>query len=250
MLNYQVIPLKSGQDNYIWLIHDEQHAIVIDPTEAKIVKAYLTKHDLNLQAILLTHGHADHIGGVKELNLSYQPEIIDNLKQQLFESQIIQIGTFPVFQVMLTPGHTAEHAVYLFDMKHLFCGDVLFSMGCGRVFTNDFDAAYASLRNIKALDPAIRCYPAHEYTANNLRFTSVLDKTPDYYTQFAKFVVMKLSSLQNSLPTLLSDELQYNLFLRCHDPLVWSLVAAASDEIIDSEFNCFVALRKLRNNFS
>lgn len=250
MSNYQVIALKSGQDNYIWLIHDEQNAIVIDPTEAKVVKNYLTKHALNLQAIFLTHGHADHIGGVKELALSYQPEIIDNFKQQLLESQIIQIGTFPTFQVMLTPGHTVEHVVYLFDMKHLFCGDVLFSMGCGRVFTNDFDAAYTSLNTIKALDPRILCYPAHEYTANNLRFTSRLDKTPDYYTQFAKFVVMKLSSLQNSLPTLLGDELQYNLFLRCHDPLVWSLVAAASDEIIDSEFNCFVALRKLRNNFS
>lgn len=250
MLNYQIIALKSGTDNYIWLIHDSMHAVLIDPTEALVVKNYLSQHQLKLQAILLTHGHSDHVGGVSDLVSLYNPDLIDNFHGQLIESQIMQVGDFPAFKVILAPGHTAEHVVYLFDDQHLFCGDVLFSLGCGRVFTNDFAAAYDSLMKIKALPAATLCYPAHEYTLNNLRFTTMFDQTQDYYVEFAGSVQMKLSSLQNnSLPTRLDGELKYNLFLRCNEVVIWQLVAEHIGEEITDEFSCFVALRNLRNNF-
>lgn len=249
MSNYHIIALKSGADNYIWLIHDSVHAVLIDPTEALIVKNYLSQNQLKLQAILLTHGHSDHVGGVSELVSLYNPDVIDNFHGQLFELQIIQVGDFPEFKVILAPGHTVEHVVYLFDDQHLFCGDVLFSLGCGRVFTNDFAAAYDSLVKIKALPAATLCYPAHEYTLNNLRFTTMFDQTPDYYTKFAEEVQVKLTNLQNSLPTQLGGELKYNLFLRCDDVAVWQLVSESIGEEITDEFSCFVALRNLRNNF-
>lgn len=249
MSNYQIIALKSGVDNYIWLIHDSMHAVLIDPTEALVVKNYLYQHQLKLQAILLTHGHSDHVCGVSELVSLYDPAIIDNFHGQLIESQMIQVGDFPEFKVILAPGHTTEHVVYLFDGQHLFCGDVLFSLGCGRVFTNDFAAAYDSLMKLKALPATTLCYPAHEYTLNNLRFTTMFDQTTGYYTKFAEAVQIKLTNLQNSLPTLLGDELKLNLFLRCDDVAVWQLVADHIGEEITDEFSCFVALRNLRNNF-
>lgn len=249
-MNYTIIALNALKDNYIWLIHDGQNAVAVDPTESHVVEQYLQQHNLSLKVILLTHNHPDHTGGVKALCERYAPTCIDNFVQQLADGQMLNLADLDLsVKVLLTPGHTLEHVCYLVDDKHLFCGDTLFGMGCGRVFTNDFVAMYSSLNKIKVLPESTLCYPAHEYTANNLRFITSVDTNHLYYQDYAKYLLMKLSSTQNSLPTVLADELHYNLFLRCNDPKVWAMVGTKCGELISDEENCFVVLRQLRNAF-
>lgn len=249
MINYQIIALPAFQDNYIWLIHNDRFAIVIDPGSADVVDAYLVKNKLTLQTILLTHSHDDHIGGVSQLQETYALSVIDNFKFQLLDNQIIDLPNFPSLQVLITPGHLMEHVCYLFADKHLFCADTLFSLGCGRVFTNDFKAMHNSLNKIKSLSPQTLCYPAHEYTMTNLRFTLSIDSDHEYYRNYADKLTARLASAKNTLPVLLGDELKHNLFLRCDDPKVWSMVEAKSGKIIHSAYECFLQLRLLRNDF-
>lgn len=247
--DYIILPIKSLQDNYIWVIHNQERALVIDPGESRSVIDYLQSNNLKLDTILLTHSHQDHTAGVKLLEEYSGCKIIDSTSGKLVDQQIIKIDSFPDIQVIFTPGHTNEHVIYLFDEQHLFCGDLLFGLGCGRVFTENYHAAYTSLCKLKELTDTILCYPAHEYTMNNLRFTSQIDPSSTDYSNYADFLLMKLTSLQISLPTLLADELKYNLFLRCNDPHVMNLVQIASQQAINNEFDCFKQLRILRNNF-
>lgn len=249
-MNYQLKALRALQDNYIWVIHNEKSAIVVDPTLAEPVDEFLQQNKLQLASILLTHGHIDHIGGVAELVNKYSPQVVDNFSDQLTDTTEIQIDGFPLIRVILTPGHMYEHVCYLFDQKHLFCGDTLFALGCGRVFTNDYQLMYNSLAKLKKLNNNVLCYPAHEYTLNNLRFTLELDnENQDYYAEFINKTDSKLFEKQNSLPTLLSDELKYNLFLRDDDARLWTVVGKKSESVITNGFEYFKQLRMIRNNF-
>ncbi len=249
-MNYQLKALRALQDNYIWVIHNEKSAIVVDPTLAEPVDEFLQQNKLQLASILLTHGHIDHIGGVAELVNKYSPQVVDNFSDQLTDTTEIQIDGFPLIRVILTPGHMYEHVCYLFDQKHLFCGDTLFALGCGRVFTNDYQLMYDSLAKLKKLNNNVLCYPAHEYTLNNLRFTLELDnENQDYYAEFINKTDSKLFEKQNSLPTLLSDELKYNLFLRDDDARLWTVVGKKSESVITNGFEYFKQLRMIRNNF-
>lgn len=249
-MNYQLKALRALQDNYIWVIHNEKSAIVVDPTLAEPVDEFLQQNKLQLVSILLTHGHIDHIGGVAELVNKYSPQVVDNFSDQLTDTTEIQIDEFPLIRVILTPGHMYEHVCYLFDQKHLFCGDTLFALGCGRVFTNDYQLMYNSLAKLKKLDADVLCYPAHEYTLNNLRFTLELDnENHGYYAEFINSTDSKLFEKQNSLPTLLSDELKYNLFLRDDDSRLWTVVGKKSESVITNGFEYFKQLRMIRNNF-
>ena len=259
--DYKIVALTALSDNYMWLIHNGQQAVVIDPTLAAVVMEYLVEHNLNLAGILLTHSHADHTAGVAELchhygcavraNFNYlelaAPQLADS--PGLAEGEIIKLGNFSAFTVLLTPGHTRDHVCYLFDQQHLFCGDTLFASGCGRVFTLDFKAMYASLAKIKALDPQLLCYPAHEYTAKNLAFSESLEVNPAAYAAYRQQVLAKLAHWQNTLPTRLSDELRYNLFLRCEESSIWPTISRHSARPIFSGLECFTRLRELRNNF-
>lgn len=250
MSQYEIIALNAFKDNYIWVIHNANSAIVVDPGEAQPVLKFLQKNNLQRVTILLTHTHADHNGGVTTLLRQYpDASVADNSAQTMVDNQLLSYDGFPIIRIITTPGHVYEHVCYVFDEKHLFCGDTLFSLGCGRVFTGDYVAAFTSLLKLKQLDKNILCYPAHEYTTSNIRFTTSVDSKREYYQDFAKYLVMKLASEQNSLPTLLENELKYNLFLRCDDKYVQQIVAAKSGADCSDELNCFIQLRELRNNF-
>ncbi|MDD3267359.1 MAG: hydroxyacylglutathione hydrolase [Burkholderiales bacterium] len=240
--------VKAFNDNYIWIIHGNDLAIVIDPGSAIEVQEFLRKNNLQLSAILLTHFHADHNGGVERL-LELYPDVsvYGNHDLQMKDDDPLHISCFPSFRVITTPGHVYEHVCYLFDESHLFCGDTLFSLGCGRVFTGDFDAAFTSLNKIKDLDDNILCYPAHEYTLNNLAFCMTLQN--DRYTKLYDNIEHKLNKHGNSLPTLLGYEKEYNPFLRAHDKDIQLSIQQKYNLNIDNGFECFKILRELRNKF-
>lgn len=265
--------LPALADNYMWLIHNHKDAIIIDPTLATPVAEFLAANSLTLRAILLTHAHHDHIGGVAQLCAKFAPQVYDNFNEQLRDGSLIQIPGFAAFQVLLTPGHTFEHVCYLFAKQHLFCGDTLFTLGCGRVFTNDYELMFRSLVKLQRLGDEVCCYPAHEYTLKNLEFTLSLDPDQDYYKGYAKSESSKIwyqqstamclspaevyssgrqldnGRLPNSVPSSLAAEKKYNLFLRCHQLYIQQLVAVNSQKVITNPLECFVALRQLRNIF-
>lgn len=248
--NYKIDYVKAFRDNYIWIVQNSSQAIIVDPGYAVDVIKYLDENNLTPTAILLTHNHADHNGGVSDLVRFYPTLQIFNYSDDLLpDGETISIDGFAQIKVIASKGHTSDHVCYLFDKQHLFCGDTLFSLGCGRVFTNDFIAAYESLCKIKQLDKNILCYPAHEYTANNLQFIMSIDHDTQYYQEFKNDLMTKLNSKQISLPTLLSTELSYNLFLRCENEYVWQVVARELGIKVSSELECFVGLRELRNKF-
>lgn len=250
MNNYVITAVLAFKDNYIWIIHNSVAAIVIDPGESIGVEHFLTKNNLRLEAILLTHNHSDHCAGVAALQRAHSDAVIyDNFQHTFVDGDVLQISGFAPIEIITTPGHTLEHVIFLFDQKHLFCGDTLFALGCGRVFTGDFVAMYNSLGKIKKLNPQILCYPAHEYTTNNLRFTTSIDKNSDYYQDLANYILMQLSTTKMSLPTTIEQELKYNLFLRCQDHAIWKIMSDLTNSKIDNELECFIAVRQLRNEF-
>ncbi|PKO55442.1 MAG: hydroxyacylglutathione hydrolase, partial [Betaproteobacteria bacterium HGW-Betaproteobacteria-21] len=154
-----IIPLPAFRDNYIWLIHDGQRAAVVDPGDAEPVLAYLAQHGLELAAILITHHHADHVGGLKRLLehrripvFGPRKENIEYVTHPLVEGDSIAIpGLALELQVLEVPAHTAGHIAY-FAPGILFCGDTLFSAGCGRLFEGTAEQLQAALSRFAALD--------------------------------------------------------------------------------------------------
>ena len=251
MAKYKIVAIPIFSDNYIWCLHNNSRAIIVDPGDAGPVLAFLSAHNLELDSILITHRHNDHIGGVAELTDSFP-------KVQLFgcgyakyqDNQELRLNIEDLNCMLINaPGHTDDHLLFLIDGKHLFCGDVLFSLGCGRVFTNDFMAAFESLHKIKQLSQDSLIYPAHEYTLSNLNFTLQVDSAKEYYTGFIDKTNMLLKTVGNSLPSTLADELSYNLFLRTDEVYVQKLLSGKTGRLINNAFEAFVALRNLRNNF-
>lgn len=251
-MNYKILPIRAFKDNYIWAIHDDVNVIVVDPGECIPVLQFLQEQRLSLVGILITHEHADHIGGVNELIAKF-PNV------QVFGCGYQQYNDFDSFklpelnltcQVINAPGHTDNHVLFFVGDAHLFCGDVLFSFGCGRVFTGDFIAAFESLQKIKQLPTNTLIYPAHEYTQANLNFTLQTDKgNISYYQVINDEVQTRLLTDDISLPTILANELKYNLFLRTDDVNVQDIISSKCGFQISDRFDCFVALRELRNNY-
>ena len=175
MLQVQTIP--SRQDNYIWLIKQGNHAIVIDPGEAAPVLERLQQQSLTLRAILITHHHHDHVDGVAGLLQQYPqcevygPHITLPNSPQLKMMNDQDMINFPdlglSFTTLHTPGHTAEHIAF-YGHNALFCGDTLFSGGCGRLFSGTAEQMYNSLKRLSNLPDDTLVYAAHEYTYNNL----------------------------------------------------------------------------------
>jgi hydroxyacylglutathione hydrolase len=215
--NITVIPIKAFSDNYIWLIKDGNNAVLVDPGDAEPVLNYLSNNALCLKAILVTHKHHDHIGGIiniKErfpninvygpLNPSFNFKYTD-----VHEGDTIQIkGTNLHFNVLETPGHTNDHIVY-YNEENLFCGDTLFGCGCGRLFEGTAEEMFNSLQKLKMLKPSTKVFCAHEYTMENIRFAKSIIKNNSLLSQRFHKDKLKL----NTLPTTMEVELTTNPFL-------------------------------------
>ena len=212
-------PIEAFQDNYIWLIHNDQNSVVVDPGDAKPVIQALEKKGLHLVAILITHHHNDHIGGVLELQKKYphiktfapQKDKYDFVNKSLKEGDKINIPELQLnYKIIEIPGHTQGHIAY-YDMKNLFCGDTLFACGCGRIFDGTHEQMYDSLKKISALPKETKIYCAHEYTKKNIAFALSLNP----HDMDLRLRNELISTLKITIPSTLEEELKTNPFLKC-----------------------------------
>lgn len=250
MLN--ITPIPAFDDNYIWLLQYGRHVIVIDPGDATPVIKKLLDNDLSLSAILVTHHHHDHIGGVQALlNHQNAPVYAPIYRDYPFKNTPVQEGdslNFPELNlklnVMWLPGHTLDHVAYVNDAM-LFCGDVLFSAGCGRLFEGSANQLLTSLNRLKHLDPSTHVYCTHEYTTKNIAFALTLDPDNMALAKRQREVISLRNQDIPSLPSTIGLELAINPFLRCNEPAIIHHAHANSPQEID----VFSAIRTMRNAY-
>ncbi|WP_438970639.1 hydroxyacylglutathione hydrolase [Methylophaga sp.] len=254
----RVYPVSAFQDNYIWLIQAEnsQKVLIVDPGDAKPVLTALNQYNLKPVAILITHHHADHVGGVNELLEHFQipvygpsSERIPAITYPLEARDDLTIDpAFPAFQVLDTPGHTAGHICYLTENK-LFCGDTLFAGGCGRLLGGTATELYNSLRLLAMLPADTEIYCAHEYTEANLRFAQAVDiDNPDLLNRIEQTQRIRAAN-QPTVPSVLADELKTNPFLRSDNPKIKRSTEQFIGRPLKDSETVFTALRQWKDQF-
>ncbi|WP_419418614.1 hydroxyacylglutathione hydrolase [Legionella sp. D16C41] len=251
-----ITPLLAFKDNYIWLLIDTiGNVICIDPGDAKPVIDYLDKTGFTLKAILLTHHHMDHIGGVVELCqaypnvLSYGPadSRIPVIHHTLGHNTLIELEPWQ-FRILSIPGHTSSHICYFETNKQLlFCGDTLFSAGCGRVFDGTYEQLLNSLLLLKTLPDQTKIYCGHEYTRQNLRFAATVEPHNLAIQQYQQ--TLNKDPHTCSLPSTMELEKEVNPFLRLSEPQVQNYAkmhGCHSEDLL----SIFKQIRKNKDNFS
>ncbi|MDX2345453.1 MAG: hydroxyacylglutathione hydrolase [Legionella sp.] len=207
------LALKAFQDNYIWIIQQRSSFFCVDPGDAAPVLAFSEQKQLELKAILITHNHMDHIGGVKQL-IKYFPEAVIYAPEN--NAEHITLAPYQ-FDIINTPGHTHNHICYFEPNEHwLFCGDTLFSAGCGRVFDGTIDALFNSLNQLKQLPDDTKVFCAHEYTRQNLKFALTVE--PNNKASQLHLSLLEKNPEQISLPSRIKLEKQINPFFRLDAP--------------------------------
>lgn len=254
-LKVELVPAFA--DNYIFLLVDTatQTAVAVDPGDATPLIESLNRKNLKLDQILLTHHHADHVGGVQGLTQKYDCEVIGfkgdehrlpGLTRTVVEGDRIEIGKSHC-QVMAIPGHTLGHIAYWFwNEKFLFCGDTLFSLGCGRLFEGSPQQMWESLMKIMSLPDETLVYCAHEYTLANGRFALHLDPNNSELKGFLQVAEKLRSQNLPTLPVRLGQEKRINPFLR---PLSTDILQSLGISIEKSSLDSFTAMRNLKNIF-
>lgn len=251
-----IIPLPAFRDNYIWLLHDDRHAVAVDPGDAAVVEAYLAQHGLTLCAVLITHHHHDHTGGLAELTTARQipvfgpaREAIDGVTVRLSDGDVARIPELDLaLQVLEVPGHTAGHIAY-YGADALFCGDTLFSAGCGRLFEGTAEQMSGSLARLAALPDATRVYCTHEYTLSNLAFARATEpENPAREAYQARCETLRAEG-RPTLPSTLGLERTINPFLRAGEAQVIDAVTRHVGQRPVDALACFAALREWKNVF-
>jgi hydroxyacylglutathione hydrolase len=252
-------PLPAFTDNYIWILHDGARALVVDPGEASGVQAYLTQHQLTLDTILITHHHGDHTGGVATLRKATGARVIGPVVETMPEPLERVTGGQTVevlglrFVVIDVPGHTAGHiAFYVEEMDGaplVFCGDTLFSAGCGRLFEGTPAQMLTSLSRLAALPSATRVCCTHEYTLSNLRFAQTVEPGNAELTQYRQWCDAQRAQNLPTLPSTIGLEQAINPFLRAHQPSLAVAAQAHNPACGDDPLAVFATLREWKNVF-
>jgi len=252
---FKITAIPALQDNYIWAMHDGQHAAIIDPGEAAPVLKFLDSHGLQLNAILCTHRHADHIGGIAELREVYNVPVYGrrhpnnpHITHDLREGDSLKLDPFAIeFVILEIPGHLNDHIAYLAP-EILFCGDVLFGGGCGRNFEGSPAQLHHSLQRLAQLPYNTRVYCAHEYTAANLRFALACEpNNPEVQQRVTATQQLRAANLP-TLPSTIALEKATNPFLRCTQPeIIRNLQQRGLTDT--TELGVFTAMREWKNHF-
>jgi len=252
-------PIPAFDDNYIWLVRHDRDAVVVDPGESAPVLTELAQTNLTLRAILLTHHHRDHVGGVAELVAAtgarvYGPanERLPCCDVRLQEGDRVQIDALVDLTVLDVPGHTAGHIAYhgtAAGLAVLFCGDTLFASGCGRLFEGTPVQMFDSLAKLRALPGHLQVCCAHEYTLTNLRWARTVEPdNPSLQDWQERAMALRAAGLP-TLPTTLALEGQTNPFLRAHVPAVMAAAACQNGQALDNPVDVFAVLRDWKNRF-
>lgn len=252
----ELVPLPALQDNYIWCLAREGQALVVDPGDAGVVEDWLAERHLQLAVILVTHRHADHIGGLARLRARFQPVVygpeegISGIDFVARDGEVLQPGPFGPVQVLAVPGHTEGHVAYYLPAESLlFCGDTLFSAGCGRLLGGTAPQLHASLERLSSLPDTTLICCAHEYTLANLRFAAAIEPANPACRQREQEVLELRRRHQPSLPVSLGREKTYNPFLRCREAAVVARASELSGLPLSPGAETFTALRRLKDHF-
>ncbi|MCK0536453.1 hydroxyacylglutathione hydrolase [Alcanivorax quisquiliarum] len=257
----QLHPVPAFSDNYIWLLADDAgHALVVDPGDAAPVEQALAERGLTLTAILVTHHHPDHVGGIQSL-LARHPvpvygpadESIPGRTHSVRDGDRLRLDAPAIeFEVMHVPGHTLGHIVF-FAADHepplLFCGDTLFAAGCGRLFEGTAAQMLASLDRLSALPDETLVCCAHEYTLSNLAFAQAVTPEDEAVLQRVAEMTAIREAGQPTLPVVLADERRSNPFLRVDEAPLQAAVNAHAGATLPSRTDVFGALRSWKDTF-
>lgn len=256
-LGITISAIRAFNDNYIWCIHDTQSAVVVDPGDAEPVLVFLQENSLTLNGILITHHHYDHTGGILPLKERYPtiPVIgpankkIKGLTQHVSECDEVSIlGNKMTFSVLQTPGHTLDHIAF-YDKHALFCGDTLFSVGCGRMFEGTPEVFLESLSKLASLDVDTKVYCTHEYTLANIQFARYLLPEHKALMDYQQWAQQQRAQDHITLPSTIAQQRDINPFLQCHDPAFQQDMADKLQQNLVTAVDTFAAIRSAKDNF-
>ena len=256
-MSINVTPIKAYTDNYIWCIQNTRLCCVVDPGDASPVLAHCQSHQLTLTHILITHHHWDHTNGIDDLLVAFpdaqvigphNPKITQ-ITHRVKHDQVITIEWAQLaLHVLEVPGHTLDHIAYMSSLG-VFCGDTLFSAGCGRLFEGTATQMHQSLSKLATLPPATKVYCTHEYTQSNLNFALAVDTNNQQLNEYQTRVHAKRNQGEPSLPSTIGQELAINPFLRCQQPSVIKAVTDYCNKPLTSPEQVFAELRHWKDQY-
>jgi hydroxyacylglutathione hydrolase len=254
----ELIALPAFTDNYIWMLHDGTDAVVVDPGEAAPVMSALEERQLALAAILVTHHHGDHVGGIDELRSRLKGAVYGPRRERIPEPFVALADGDTLdllglrFEVIEVPGHTAGHIAFFHAGRDgapiLFCGDTLFSGGCGRLFEGTAEQMHASLERLSALPGDTRVCCAHEYTLSNLKFARAVEPGNAELARYGAQCETLRAAGHPTLPSTIAVERAINPFLRCAEAEVTAAARAQGARSAEGT-EVFAALRRWKNEF-
>jgi len=254
----EIIPITALKDNYIWVLKNNKnrHAVIVDPSEPEPVLKFIKTEGLIPIAILITHHHWDHVGGIAGLTSEYnlpvytpKKELVKGSTKLLAEGDIVNLPELDLnFSVLDVPGHTAGAIAY-YSEKMLFSGDTLFTAGCGRLFEGTPEQMYRSLSKLKELPDDTLVYCGHEYTVSNLQFATSVEKNNKIIQKRLETAKQSRKGKKPTVPATLKIEKQTNPFLRCEEKSVVDAASLREGKKLADSIEVFATIRRWKDSF-